>query len=208
MSIVKNKKGITAGVLMLCLCLFEIGTVTGLFKDIAADSSYAGDLAVEIFYLAGIIGAALTLILGKAGKGSVAFLALSSGVCLYRAASYICLIMGNAMKLSLVIGNVIAMCELVFFATPLAVMILSKNSLGEKKVKGFLIAELCAFAVCVAGIITFFVGYGKNVFLNADLLFQVYGADLSRHVVLLCAFAVAVISLRPAAPSKKAKKRR
>ena len=147
MGVLKNKKGVLAGVLMLCLCLFEISTVINYIKEISADSSYVGDLAVEVFYLAGIIGAAVTFILGRIGKASVSFLALSSGVCLYRAVSYISLIMGNAMKLSLVAGNIIAMCEFALFATPLAIMILSRAGINAKKVKLFMIAECCAFSV-------------------------------------------------------------
>ncbi|MBQ7836484.1 MAG: hypothetical protein IJ389_04435 [Clostridia bacterium] len=201
----KGKKSLWAGILMLAVCLFEIGTVKNYIADIAGgEVGYIAELLVEAIYLAGIVGAAVTLIRDKVGKATVGFLALSCGVGLYNAASYVAGIMGNSMKLSLVAANVIEMVELLLFATPLAIMILSAKKLSDRAYKGFVIAQICAFAVRVGAVFMFFVGYGKNIILDMGLLFQVYWSDLLLSVVCLGAFMCAAASL---APHKRKKQR-
>ncbi len=200
----KKAYSILAGALMALSCAFEFTTVKRYIDNIAdGDSAYAGDLAVEIIYILGILAAAAFIVTDKSVKGAALSLALAGGVALYRTVTYVTGILGNEMIVSLVAGKIIEISEIIYFAVPVAVMLLVRDKLSDKSSRGFLICPLIAFLIGIGGRIVYFVGYGKSLFYDVGLLFQVYGADMAKTAVWLLAFGATVMSLMPVSGKKR-----
>ncbi len=193
MSSKKRSFGIIAGLLMMSATAFEINTLKRYIEAVAGgESGYMGELVVETVYILAIIFAGVFFVLGRMGKGAGICLCVASGVALYRVFVYMGVIAGNAMIVSIVAGNVISIAEFALFAIPVAIMVFMGKNISEKAAKGFLICIGVALAVAIGGRIAYFLGYGKNFFVDMGLFFGVYWKDLLRSIVTASSAVLAV----------------
>ena len=187
-----------AGLLMIAVCIFDITTVKRFIINIAGgDTDYIISLVIELIYILGIFCCGLLFILGKTGKKAAVPIAVSSGVALYRTVAYLAGIAGNSMLLPLVMGKMIEISEIIFYALPAAITLISAEKLTAKSVRGLLIAECAALVIGVGGRVVYFLGYGKNFVTDFLLFFETYLTNLFFSAVCFAAFTLAVLCLAP-----------
>lgn len=196
---------VLSGLLTIAITLFEIKETKRFISLIAeGNTGYMGELAAKGLYILALCAAGLLLMTGKKKKACALCLTAAGGVTLYKAFTYVVGIIGNEMILGIVLGNVIDITEIVLFAAPAAIALLSGERTTKKAFRGCFIATAAAFIVGIAGRIITFVSWGKSFASDFALLLQVYGIDMLRTIVMLGAFSLALLSMVP----EKTKKHR
>ncbi len=189
-----------SGLLVLVISLFEIGEARRFIGLVAeGNSEYLSDMVIKCLYVLAIIAAGV-LIMADKKKAAALLLTFAGGVTLYNAFAYVLRIIGNEMIFGLVLGNVIDMIELVLFAAPMAVLMLSHKKVDNKISRGGFACVIAAFALGIGGRIVTFVSWGKSFILDLPLFFEAYGIAI---LYTLVAFGAAACYVWHLAPEKR-----